>query len=67
MTVRDLKLTSGGDLELLGGGGLVSDEEAIAQMVAAYREHLAKSADGRRVADITVDPVLAESIASVLQ
>ncbi len=33
MTVRDLRLTSGGDLELLGGGGLVSDEEAIAQEI----------------------------------
>ena len=55
------------NFDLVVDTGAVSDEEAIAQMVAAYREHLAKSADGRRVADITVDPVLAESIASVLQ
>jgi hypothetical protein len=33
MTVRDLRLTADGDLYLIGGGGLVSDEEAIAQEI----------------------------------
>ena len=33
MTVRDLLLDSTGDLDLLGGGALASDEAAIAQEI----------------------------------
>ena len=47
--------------------GELSDEEAIAQIVAAYRERQATPGEGRRVADLTTDPVLRESSASVLQ
>jgi len=34
MTVRDLLLDSDGDLELVGGGALASDEAAIGQEIA---------------------------------
>lgn len=55
------------NFDLVVDTGDVDDESVIADIVAALRDRQAKSADGPRVADITVDPVLAESIASVLQ
>lgn len=55
------------NFDLVVDTGELSDEEAIAQIVAAYRERQATPGEGRRVADLTTDPVLRESIASVLQ
>jgi cytidylate kinase len=54
------------NFDLVVDTGELSDEAVVARIIAAYRERLANPGEGRRVSDITVDPVLQESISAVL-
>lgn len=53
--------------ELVIDTGEVSDEEAIDQIVAAYQELLTHPQEGTNVADIELDPVLADTIKEQLR
>ncbi|MFT3888228.1 MAG: cytidylate kinase-like family protein [Arachnia sp.] len=55
------------NFDLVLDTGDLSDEEAIAQIVAAYRERTANPPEGARVADAEIDPVLHDSITKVLR